>query len=100
MIPNHNTYRSSIVGTIQALRAYEAELISKTLSILISGEWKEDMHEIFSEGKKFELSLSELESATDENVLVIVKLIKTVRKTISKLQTQNNIPDEEIGLLP
>ncbi|MDI1321115.1 MAG: hypothetical protein PSV36_00120 [Algoriphagus sp.] len=95
MIPNHNPYRASILETIHSLSTMEAEVISKTLSILMAGEWKE-MHETFEEGKKFGFTLTQLGTSTDQNVVSMVKLIKNLRKTINKLQTQNNIPDEEV----
>jgi hypothetical protein len=57
MIPNHNPYRASIVETIHSLSTIEAEVISKTLSILMAGEWKE-MHETLEPGKKFEFTLT------------------------------------------
>ena len=95
MIPNHNPYRASILETIHSLSAIEAEVISKTLSILMAGEWKE-MHETFEEGKKFEFTLTQLATSTDQNVVSMVKLIKNLRKTINKLQSQNNIADEEV----
>lgn len=95
MIPNHNPYRASIVETIHALTEFEAEIISKTLGILMAGEWKE-MHETFEEGKKFEFTLTQLGTSTDQNVVSMAKLIKNLRKTIGKLQSQNNIQDEEV----
>ncbi len=95
MIPNHNPYRASIVETIHSLSTIEAEVISKTLSILMAGEWKE-MHETFEPGKKFEFTLTQLATSTDQNVVSMVKLIKSLRKTINKLQAQNNIADEEV----
>ena len=73
----------------------ESEVISKTLSILMAGEWKE-MQEKFEEGKKFEFNLTQLGTSTDQNVVSMVKLIKNLRKTILRLQSQNNIKDEEM----
>ena len=97
MIPNHNPYRASIVESLQELLEIENKVLVKTLGVYMTGEWKE-MQESIEPGKTIQVSLGQLETSTDQNVLTLLKLLKIVQKSIEKLKSENDITDVELGL--
>lgn len=90
-----NVYRDNIIEAINVLIKCDSMIFDGGLNILMDGELKE-INKTFDIGDIYEFNINHFETSTDMNVLLIAKVLKNIRNTISSLQNLNAIEDEEI----
>jgi hypothetical protein len=88
-------HRQNVIDAINRLNDCDNQIFAKAITLLMSKEWKE-IDAAFDIGEQYSFTLTQLETAEDQNVLLLASLIKEIRQTINSLQNLNAISDEEL----